>query len=66
METRESGESRVVLRPRDVQKLLGIGRNQAYHLFRRPDFPAKRLGRSWLISRAAFERWLEQRDAIDH
>ena len=62
METRESGENRVVLRPKDVQKLLGFGRNQIYALFRRPDFPAKRVGRSWFISRAAFERWLERHD----
>ncbi|WP_427366758.1 helix-turn-helix domain-containing protein [Candidatus Caldatribacterium saccharofermentans] len=41
--------------------MTGLGKNQTYRLFRRADFPAKRLGRSWFVSRAAFERWLEQR-----
>jgi len=55
-------EERLVLRPKEVRRLLGIGRAQVYQLFRRKDFPAKRLERSWLVSKVAFERWLEEKD----
>jgi len=55
-------EEKKVLRPREVKKILRIGLNQVYQLFRRPDFPAKRVGRTWLVSKTAFERWLEHRD----
>lgn len=57
----EKGE-KLVLRPKDVQKLLGIGRVQAYQLFKRPDFPAKRHGRCYFVSKRAFFEWLEKKD----
>lgn len=53
---------KTILRPKDVQKLMGLGRIQTYTLWRRPDFPGKRHGRSLFVSRKAFEAWLEQRD----
>ncbi|BER92715.1 helix-turn-helix domain-containing protein [Atrimonas thermophila] len=52
----------VVLRPKDVQKILGIGKAKAYELFRRHDFPAVKLGRSWYVSLKAFQKWLEERN----
>lgn len=55
-------KEKLVLRPKDVQKLLGIGRVQAYELWRRKDFPGKRHGRSLFVARDAFFRWLEKRD----
>lgn len=58
----EEGIKKVVLRPRDVQKILGISKHTVYELFRRADFPAKRLGSRWFVSLKAFERWLETRD----
>jgi excisionase family DNA binding protein len=49
-----------VLTPEDVAVRLGIGRNQAYEAIARGDIPALRLGRRWLIPRAAFERLLTE------
>ena len=45
----------------DVQHALGIGRNTAYDLVNRADFPAIRLngGKKILIPREAFLRWLD-------
>lgn len=43
----------------DVAKILKLGRNTTYNLFHREDFPAKRIGGSYRISRDAFRRWLE-------
>ncbi|MDY2698449.1 MAG: helix-turn-helix domain-containing protein, partial [Lachnospiraceae bacterium] len=50
---------KLTLTVRDVQEALGIGRNAAYCLANRADFPAIRLGNKLIIPRDAFLRWLE-------
>lgn len=54
----ESGFKKVILKPKDVQEILGISKGQAYRLFRREDFPSKRVGNRWFVSLKAFEKWL--------
>ncbi|MBQ2990899.1 MAG: helix-turn-helix domain-containing protein [Clostridia bacterium] len=44
----------------DLQQALGIGRNQAYDLVNRDDFPKIRVGRKILIPRDALIRWLDK------
>lgn len=58
----EEGLKKVILKPKDVQEMLGISKHTVYQLFRRKDFPAKRVGNRWFVSLKAFERWLETRD----
>lgn len=55
-------QEKLILRPKDVKKLLGLGRVQVYELFKRPDFPAKKHGKSLFVSKKAFLEWLERRD----
>ncbi|NSW76105.1 MAG: helix-turn-helix domain-containing protein [Candidatus Atribacteria bacterium] len=55
-------QEKLILRPRDVQELTGLGRIQVYELWKRSDFPGKKHGRSLFVSRKAFEEWLEKRD----
>ena len=43
----------------EIQEALGVGRNVAYNLVNRADFPALRVGRKIIIPRAAFLRWLD-------
>lgn len=43
----------------DLQNALGIGRDAAYELANRADFPKLRVGKRILIPRDAFMRWLE-------
>lgn len=43
----------------DIQQALCIGKNQAYDLCNRTDFPAIRLGRKIIVPREAFIRWLD-------
>ena len=54
---------KLTLTVRDVQAALGIGRNAAYCLANRADFPAIRLGNKLIIPRDAFMRWLEAQTA---
>lgn len=43
----------------EIQEALGIGRNAAYNLINRQDFPTIRIGRKVIVPRDAFLRWLE-------
>ena len=54
---------KLTLTVREVQQALGIGRNAAYCLANRADFPAIRLGNKLIIPRDAFLRWLEAQTA---
>ena len=54
---------KLTLTVRDIQQALGIGRNAAYCLANRADFPAIRLGSKLIIPRDAFLRWLEAQTA---
>lgn len=45
----------------EVAARLGIGRCMAYDLVRQGVIPAKRLGRRWLIPRARFHAWLNEK-----
>ena len=41
----------------EVAKDLQIGRNAAYNLFKRDDFPSLNIGRSWKICYLAYLFW---------
>lgn len=43
----------------EVAKMLRIGRKQAYQAVERGDIPSLKIGRRWVISRTAFQKWLE-------
>ncbi|MFD3594810.1 helix-turn-helix domain-containing protein [Nocardia sp. NPDC058640] len=48
----------------EVAALLGISRGVAYQCVHDGEIPAKRIGRRWVISRAAFSTWLETSDNL--
>lgn len=51
---------RITLTIPDIQKALGIGRDAAYALANRADFPAIRVGRKIVVPCDAFRRWLDR------
>lgn len=48
----------VVYTPEQVAGMLGLARARIYKLLAAGQIPAKRLGRRWIIPRAAFDAWL--------
>lgn len=52
-------EARKTLTIAEAAKELGIGINQAYEAANRGDIPTLRIGKRWLVPRAAFEKKLE-------
>lgn len=51
-----------VMTVKDVIAFLGLSRPKAYELMQHPDFPVKRVGMKYLISKRALIRWLEGED----
>lgn len=54
--------ARLTLTVPEVAIALGISRNHAYWMTATGVIPSKRLGRRYLVGRAALERWLEEND----
>lgn len=46
----------------DLRVLLHIGRDKAYKLMNRPDFPSMTIGHSKVVSRTAYLIWLERHE----
>lgn len=47
------------LTPKMVGEKLHIGRNRAYSLFKRPDFPLIRIGKTLLVDADSLKRYIE-------
>ncbi len=57
---KETSSERLTYTVPEVARLLGINVITAYELARRKNFPSCLIGRRIVITKAAFERWLEQ------
>ena len=57
----KSVKESTMLTVKDVQKILKIGRNRAYDIFKRSDFPAILIGRKYVVEQNAFYFWLQKR-----
>lgn len=45
----------------EIQKLLGIGKNQAYDLASSGAFPVRTVGKKIIISKTGFHNWLNNK-----
>ncbi len=55
----------LVLDVKGLQSALGIGRETAYSLMRSQAFPSVRLGRRYIVEKAALQRWLKKYEGKD-
>jgi excisionase family DNA binding protein len=53
--------SKDYLTVKEVKEDLVVGLNTAYEIFKRKDFPARRLGRAFKVDKEAYEIWKKQR-----
>lgn len=51
-------EKKIVYTVSDIQSMLDIGKNQAYNLIKRQEFPVRKCGKKFLIPKAGFDAWL--------
>lgn len=49
-----------LLKPKDVQQILGIGKNTTYKLFNVVGFPKIKIGKKYYIYEDDLERYLKQ------
>jgi excisionase family DNA binding protein len=52
-------QGKLALRPREAARVLGIGNNAIYTLCHRVDFPAVKIGSTFIIPVNALQRWLD-------
>ena len=55
-----TNDERLVLTPEEVGPILNMGRSAVYEAIRRGDIPTIRIGRRWLIPKAALDRMLAE------
>lgn len=58
-------ELRVYL-PKDISKMMGIGRDKAYALFKSKGFPATRIGKTYFVTPEQFNKWLNDYAGKDY
>lgn len=51
-------QEKIVYTVAEIQKLLDIGKNQAYNLVKSGVFPVKKVGKKLIISKVGFQNWL--------
>ena len=51
-------EQRELMKTKDVQKYLGIGRDKAYTLMKMKSFPSTRLGKTYVVTKENLFKWL--------
>ena len=51
---------RLTIPATELPRVLGVGRNTAYELVKRSDFPAVRIGRRIVVPVDALKAWLEK------
>ena len=58
-------EDSLVYKVEDIQRMLNVGRSAIYEGLRMKIIPCLRLGRRYVIPRAAFHRWLDESTATN-
>lgn len=59
-ERKSASELNDILSVKELGQFLGIHANGAYDLVRSKDFPSVKVGKKFLILKAALMKWLEQ------
>ena len=52
-------EDIVIYDIKDIQRVLKIGKNNAYKLFQLPNFPIIKIGKKYLVPKDEFEKWVK-------
>lgn len=56
----------IMLKPKDVSKIIGISMPRVYELFKRPDFPGVKISpRKFLVNRDRLLEWMETKTEVN-
>jgi hypothetical protein len=61
MNEAELSDFPVLLKPKHIQKILGINQSEAYRLFNSTCFPAEKNGSKHFIPKPRFIKWLNEK-----
>lgn len=54
-------EEKLLITPNEIAEAFGYSKDFVMAALRRREIPAHKIGGCWIVSRAAFYRWLEGR-----
>lgn len=52
----------VFLETKDIRQALKIGNKTCFELFHKKDFPAKKIGKSWLVMEQSFKDYFKSNE----
>lgn len=56
--SKEENVTKAVYSVRELQTLLGMGKNQTYELVKSGQFPVRKIGSNYLIPKESFDKWI--------
>lgn len=59
MKSATLGMEKQILKTKDLQEVLGIGRDKAYALMKSDAFPSVKLGKRYFVRKADLEEWID-------
>lgn len=51
-----------MLKVKDLQNILNVGRERAYALMKTKGFPAIQIGKTYVVSKASLKEWVENNE----
>ena len=54
----------VFLETKDIRQALKIGNKTCLELFHKKDFPAKKIGKSWLVMEQSFKDYFKNNEIV--
>lgn len=51
--------------PMEIASMLKMGRDRAYGLFHRSDFPGVKIGHNYIVSKTSFDAWFTSQQGKD-
>ena len=55
----------IFLETKDIRQALRIGNKTCLELFHKKDFPARKIGKSWLVMEQAFKDYFQNNEIIN-
>lgn len=55
----------IFLETKDIRQALNIGNNTCLDLFHKKDFPAKKIGKSWLVMEQSFKDYFQNNETTN-
>jgi len=50
----------IIYKTKDIERIMGFGKNKANNLMNASTFPSTKIGGEWVVTKENFEAWLDK------